>query len=206
MSDINSLENLLITSSAVTTPSDSFKVLCFDVDGKFKPVTVANLMQAFRDSIQIGGRNLLKATEEYKVTTDGAKWLNSKCVLTIEELIECNSLTFSCKYKKTGNPTSGNIGVGAIRTDSWWDSKLINVSEIGDTGVIVKTFAKTTTSTKFSLYAQGVAGVELYDFKLERGNMATDWSPAPEDLLSQSGGGKMLHFIYLRSLAERRVA
>lgn len=175
--------------------------------GTLRRVTLGTLAKAVRDTIKVGGRNLLKDTANFVINTTGTKWLSSKIVDSVLDLNSMAPLTFSCKYRKIGNPI-GRIAIGAIRGSDWWDRVGFDADTLPVDGVIVKTFEPNKSATQFSLFAQSQSGVELYNFKLERGNMATDWSPAPEDLLPQLGGGNLLPFksLYRTSGAERRVA
>ncbi|MDE7180564.1 MAG: hypothetical protein K2N88_05150 [Muribaculaceae bacterium] len=155
--------------------------------GTLRRVTLGTLAKAVRDTIKVGGRNLLKDTANFVINTTGTKWLSSKIVDSVLDLNSMAPLTFSCKYRKIGNPI-GRIAIGAIRGSDWWDRVGFDADTLPVDGVIVKTFEPNKSATQFSLFAQSQSGVELYNFKLERGNMATDWSPAPEDLLPQLGG------------------
>lgn len=195
-----------INEGTVTSLSDTDLVLASDSSGTLRPITVANLQKLFRDTLQIGGHNLLKDTGDYIINTSVTKWLSSKSVLTADQLNSEKALTLSCKYRKIGSP-SGNVVIGATRTSDWWDQTIIDASLLKDSGTITKTFSSNSSATGFSLFAVCKEGVELYDFKLERGNVATDWTPAPEDL---GWGGKRKIHNHLRftlsRLAERRSA
>lgn len=187
----------------VTSIADTDLVMVVGPNGGLHPISFENLMKAVRGEIQIGGRNLLKNTADFKCQTSATSWMTGMLSIPKEKLVG-RVLTFSCKYRKTGSP-SGNASIGTIVSDSWWDMATINTESAPAAGTLVKTFYSVTE--RFAPHASSQQGFELYDFKLEEGNMATAWTPAPEDIASGSwGGGKLLPFNKLRNLAERRVA
>ena len=192
------------------------------------------------DSLQVGGRNLLKDTANfgYSGMPSGAKdgWLEASDAtlesekyngLTVRSLKNVTRGLAMCRYKFTG------FNLGDTYTLSFWAKGTINKIKCffhGDTGFIgakvvnasipysdrtvfgdgmcVFTNPQITNWTRISITWQldskgdinvvkkvlintdevEATGGDLYvcGVKLEKGNQATDWSPAPEDLTLNS--------------------
>lgn len=169
---------------AVTSIGDTDLVMVEGANGGYRPISFSALMAAIRGGIQIGGRNLLKNTIDKKVTSSTLTWFAT--YPSSDELLQLLPLTLSCKYHKIGNP-SGSISLGAAVAENWFPQANLTKESISDSGTLV-VYLNSNTYQKISIFAQSTTGVELYDFKLERGNMATDWTPAPEDLSDLWGG------------------
>ena len=138
------------------------------------------------DSLEIGGRNLLLNTSTSKTMT-GSNTTN-QCV-SIYNFIPSKSdlnnqeLTISFTYT-VSNYTGGHFKIQAYSTvyNNW--------SSITPTGNGTFTFKGTmTTSSNFS--SNNGVQVRMDNFngtlvvskmKIEKGNKATDWTPAPEDI------------------------
>lgn len=155
-----------------------------------KRITAANLLAAVRDSIKVGGRNLLKNTSNFKINTSGMTWLSGRLTVSQNSLLSYEDVvTLSARYKKIASGSaSGSFQLGAIVSPSWYEQTTFNSSELADEGIVSKSFRMSRYREEwdsFSLFVNGNPDYEIYDLKLERGNIPTDWSPAPEDL---SGG------------------
>lgn len=174
----------------VTSIADTDLVMVVGPNGGLHPISFADLAKLVRNTIQIGGRNLIKGTSSLIANNSTAIYIGHKITKPISELKKEKALTFSCKYRKTGNPT-GNIYIGAIIVSSYYDHKVISVDSLSENGVISITFTSSLSYPNggLNLYASSQSGLELYDFQLERGNVATDWSPAPEDIADGTWGG-----------------
>ena len=140
-------------------------------------VQVDNL-RADVDGIEIGGRNLLR---DSKRNISSAAYKLADFRLT-EDLTEGETVTMSLKgaigidrsYLAMYN-SGGNTLLGALTKD-----------DLGNDGVYRKTFSwKSNSLNQFiSIYnmpSTATSASEIEWIKLERGNKATDWTPAPED-------------------------
>lgn len=153
------------------------------------------------DNLQIGGRNLLTKdilskfygrtltyNQDGSITTTYFYQSN----VTLTNLKAGGTFTFSCKLKKDGD-FEGKVRIGIYHDDTW-DSYYMGSLLTKD----YKMFSKTITMQKdgaIGLVIQNDNGVntdaEKITFKelqLEIGNIATDYSPAPEDQQSQIDG------------------
>ena len=133
------------------------------------------------DNIEIGGRNLLL---ESGVTRTSTSYLIHTYDLT-EEIIIGETYTYQIK----GTPKNGShswlffndsgISFGAYYQREKYD-------EIK--GVYYQTFVATSETSRVRIYSfPNVSGEEsTIDWvKLEKGNKATDWTPAPEDVQAE---------------------
>lgn len=156
------------------------------------------------DSIQVGGRNLIPAStfvndNIFKNATtatfqnNGAYVTSTKSyaycgIILHENLVSGETYTFSCRAAASSNANYGWLSVGNIENvDS--NTQYFVRSKIKDEVKIVKTFTATSNLLTMSIYpyADSTAPTEAvwmyaYDIKLEKGNKATDWTPAPEDV------------------------
>ena len=135
-------------------------------------------------NIEIGGRNLIRDSKEFSrsPSTSGYNYINISNFT--EEWIEGQEYTFSSDVeiiqgdfdaitvitRKTNGDSSATVG----------DLPIIN-------GRIEGSFVASTGDGRLYVY-QGISGetqnneVTLRNVKLEKGNTATDWTPAPEDI------------------------
>lgn len=110
-----------------------------------------------------------------------------------------DTLTFSCDVKTTGNRVA--IHAQYYNGSSRWTSAG-SITEYGapaDTDWHRYSHTFTVASNYVSLTALGIyceltdgVTISARNFKLERGNKATDWSPAPEDMAVTVGGRNLL--------------
>ncbi|HEL2721230.1 TPA: hypothetical protein T7P45_000432 [Streptococcus suis] len=56
--------------------------------------------------------------------------------------------------------------------------------------VATQTVSNTTNSNRIEIYAPNKTGVRVRNIKVELGNIATDWSPAPEDVVTEIENAK----------------
>lgn len=144
------------------------------------------------NEMKVGGRNLaLKTANPYTIT--GTNVSNQTAVLYYMS-VNWNSLigspvTISFDYKfsedavrnGTGK-TTGSVGMTATPWTRWAD---IPLPTEGLTGHVSATY--TIPSTMASSWGIGLrldyfeGTITISNFKMEKGNMATDWTPAPED-------------------------
>lgn len=134
------------------------------------------------DNLKIGGRNLIK--DSYiNMNSDTYGFANRSV-----DLVKGTTYTMSF----CGHTTSDDTKLLVFLYDSSWkDSKAVHTTSKTD---VVMSFQFTPTKTEvytisaYSYKSQDVSGanVHLKWYKLEIGNKATDWTPAPEDKANQS--------------------
>mgnify|MGYP000977371137 CR=1 FL=1 len=161
------------------------------------------------DNLQIGGRNLLLDTDFY-LTSPNAAHNNMNLSVNIQELAG-KTVTFSLdvdvknvKTIKDGNSmTRAVLEIKLTRTDGSFD--YIGVAwqnfAVGDSysGRITRTTTvpnndyKDTTNTIEGVCTQGFTAdsIKVGHPKIEFGNKATDWSPAPEDMATVTALSKV---------------
>ncbi len=163
----------------VTTIADDALVMAIGSNG-YQPITFTDLAKAVRGTLQIGGRNLLKVSDTvvtnnfYLMKTyllaDTPK-SNEECVVTIWGRVS--------EGQKFAIYNSGDtVSLGSLK-------------KISD-GVYQGVFKwKTVTNESYiNIFAMPKLSIDntITRIKLERGNVATDWTPAPEDLSDSWGG------------------
>lgn len=140
------------------------------------------------DNLQIGGRNYLKDTKD-KINITGLNSANQtvKIGTTFSDysLIVGKQITTKFKYKITSSTASGTMyaQTASVSYEPIVDS--VNLNNIPKEGYLSKTYtllegkANTMVRLRFDNF---VGTIEISEFKIELGNKATDWTPAPEDI------------------------
>ena len=189
-----------INQGAVTSLSDSDMVMASDSGGSFRSISMSNFLASILSSIKIGGRNLLKGTASPFVMStypsQSARY-NLATLLSKEDPGSQITVSFSYEYSDIviGSGTSSHrLGVQIpVKQMSGYQFYVECNYTLDDAKSGKGRYKKTVTLpegmdldyTYASVYAQGVdrGNVRIFDIKIERGNVATDWSPAPEDLV-----------------------
>lgn len=133
------------------------------------------------DKIQIGARNLLKDSKELNINKSA---LTYKTFIPTVIIKPSTSYVFSVNRSISSQP-GFTVMVAGINGEGVYNSFDIDISskrqvvkfttpESMATSVVRIYNAKTSTGNG--------ADLTLYEFKLEEGTIATDWTPAPEDL------------------------
>lgn len=154
------------------------------------------------DNLEIGGTNLFHGTKEFEIT-NAKSFSNTVSSITSETyngLKIRKNLTAWNFYRPILSLESGNyVFSGYVKGVNGLPATIqVNV---GDTVLNSYVFSLTSDFRRYSIafeiaeksdvtfYLESREGGEIYEcgWKLERGNKATDWSPAPEDLASVSG-------------------
>lgn len=168
-------------------------------DGSTKSVE-----EVITDTVQVGGRNLLKPISEWyndntdirKVVIDGDSILwtqfNSATqpyVLALYSPFPDGTYTLSYKCS-VGEKYRNNIYYTRLDNgNGWYSSDITTTTELGDGSWLhTITFKELKASKGSWFYFYGTdpfdppREVRFWDFKFEKGTIATDWSPAPEDI------------------------
>ncbi len=167
--------------AAASTPTDSARIVIHDSAGSANYIDLATLKRLVRESIQIGGRNLIKnsgvtkSTSAYRIGAyaygDDAPGIGELLKVTVRgDIAEGRRIVV---FNGEGN---GNDGVAYLKkvAEGIYQGNLS--IQIIRSGITVYQEPKEATSVS-----------TIKCVKVERGNIATDWTPAPEDF----GGGKI---------------
>lgn len=205
---------------AVTSIADNDLVMCV-ANGSYHPISFENLMAAVRDGIQVGGRNYLRSTfsapsaghtdvvdGKLAITGAGDVYFYVLAATDLTHLIgETLTLSFTCEGLPNGAILMFGIGGSGINVVTLQNGRC----SVTFVGTAVTCPAKNghilIDDQNNSMSASDRANIRLSNFKLEIGNIATDWTPAPEDIASGAwGGGNWLFTNYLQFGMERRCA
>ena len=172
---------------AVSSLADTDLVMCVASGGSYRPVSFADLARLVRGSIQIGGRNLIKGSH---VVKQGTAYPIATYWFGQERPTEGDVYTVTVwgNFEDAGNKISAWNSGGNVKVFD-----LIKISDgiyRGSGKWVVKSAANTSLLIFQGNNAAGDKGnVTINKIKLERGNIATDWTPAPEDIASGAWGG-----------------
>ena len=150
--------------------------------------------QSAVDGVKVGGRNLLRNSNS---NYTGSRYMTNYALAKIPEVGEQVTVTL------WGELAEDRQAFGVYNTHGYREfAKLTKVRE----GVYSATFAwknplngseekDNSLSTHFNIYAYprtATSDNTIKQVKLELGNIATDWTPAPEDVESSIDAGKAL--------------
>lgn len=196
-------QNITDISEKVETTESSIKQLNNSISLKVSKSEVETTVNNAIDEVEVGGRNYVKKLggDTYDLNSvygsdklntvvediSNKKWLR---VLGIVQLrlasisIQPNTIyTWSFNVYTTGNNTS-------IICREWdgvsYGARTYTISTTPTK--VSHTFISNTTSVYEILHITGLLSTDAYyfsDFMLEKGNKATDWTPAPEDVDEQ---------------------
>lgn len=161
-------------------------------------------------NLEIGGRNLIPASRfssnnSYQWSVGGIYQNNGIYIedstnyyiyyghVLHENLIVGEQYTFSCRLATSANATYGKFGVGYTKhVDYCAEYYQRKGSPIIVEEKIVVTFTAASNILAISIYPYAAltpptesVWMYAYDIKFEKGNKATDWTPAPEDIDSK---------------------
>ena len=157
------------------------------------------------DNLEIGGRNYFSNktnsafneaneftlanyqntgsfTQFRNLTVPMSYFVGKKCILSFD-CISPNGSTPISVYNNNGSPryrinTSGIIS--PINNEWIHQELIITVTDLGDSSSYDE-----AQSNKIEIYCSAQMGCKVRNVKLEIGNRATDWTPAPEDVASK---------------------
>ena len=212
----NEVENLKTTLQEYTDGqiSNLNSVLGKEIDSKINTTRSeisAKISSVERkiDGVKVGGRNLLLGTLNYdygfeskldsrlekigdrlwvKVYND---WLVRQTINTIPN----ETYTISFKVKPIADNTENSIYTPVKEIDTNNNEKYISYQSFNFNKEETFSFNVTTTTKKiritFLVMNSTYPNFYITDMKVEKGTMATDWTPAPEDLQRQTNQAKI---------------
>ena len=181
-------------SSTVKTVSDKVVSLEQNLNGFQTTVSDTYATKTMVNGITIGGRNLFHGygDEEIRLpdyngvgsfmqfndclTFDPAEFVGKQFTLSFYAKSP-NGPTTIRVYNQNGQPRYFNFAVNFSTQlgDEWtYHQATFSNSDLGE--------AYTTTHNRLEFYGASQTGVVVKKIKLEMGNRATDWTPAPEDM------------------------
>lgn len=182
-----------LNENPVTDLADADYIVACDASGALRPIKRSD----FLSGIESGGRNLVKSAIKVignsKLNADGSVSFNQQmtdsyfylyAATDMTNLIgETLTLSFECEGLPSGSTWAFGIG-----------SQIMN-HIIVTNGRVSKTFIgnEFTCPAKNGeiliddsvAFSGNVSVIKLSNFMLERGSIAHDWTPAPEDILDR---------------------
>ena len=165
-------------------------------------ISLENRLKLSINNIRLGGRNLLKNSGK-RITNNN---YNIAVYELTEDINEGEVVTLTIK---------GQLGVGKIVFAAYNSGDFLELSQLFDkgNGIYQNTFNWRKIWNNGRIADNKTLWVWTYDgsiatestiewIKLERGNKATDWTPAPEDLETQISTAKTATEAYARTQAE----
>ena len=165
-------------------------------------------VQSNLDNLEIGGRNLVpSATLKARGMASGGEFSGNtyectltKCVsgnatsLIFDKIFEPGTYTLNFKYDINGDPKP--IGgathrmIASVQVDDGYTDNSTYASHLGESHGYWKyikppyTFTLTESAKLGINFVNSTSNAEItvHEIKLEKGNRATDWTPAPEDM------------------------
>lgn len=148
------------------------------------------------DNIEIGGRNLITNSKNLKNFKNESSSYISMIFTDTDVTVTGTKSLFGIYYDISVEGASyytlsfnaANISgtckcsVGGDDTSIWSGLRNYITLEAGRTEVTFKTNAATTVARIYFSCHSGSDSFRLWNVKLEKGNKATDWTPAPEDV------------------------
>ncbi|WP_066031821.1 phage tail spike protein [Staphylococcus haemolyticus] len=155
------------------------------------------------DGIEVGGRNLLLGTLNYDYGFDNkldsrlekigdrlwVKVYNDWLVQQVINTIPNETYTISFKVKPISDNTKNSIYIPVKEIDNNNNEKYISYQSFSFDKEETFSFKVNTTTKKirvaFLVMNSTYPSFYITDIKVEKGSIATDWTPAPEDLQRQ---------------------
>lgn len=212
----NEVENLKTTLQEYTDGqiSNLNSVLGKEIDSKIntsesKLSASINSVERKIDGIEVGGRNLLLGTLNYDYGFDNkldsrlekiddklwVKVYNDWLVRQTINTIPNKTYTISFKVKPIADNTENSIYTPVKEIDTNNNEKYISYQSFNFNKEETFSFNVTTTTKKiritFLVMNSTYPNFYITDMKVEKGTMATDWTPAPEDLQRQTNQAKI---------------
>ena len=212
----NEVENLKTTLQEYTDGqiSNLNSVLGKEIDSKIntsesKLSASINSVERKIDGIEVGGRNLLLGTLNYDYGFDNkldsrlekigdrlwVKVYNDWLVRQTINTIPNKTYTISFKVKPIADNTENSIYTPVKEIDDNNNEKYISYQSFNFDKEETFSFKVNTTTKKirvsFLVMNSIYPSFYITDMKVEKGSVATDWTPAPEDLQRQTNQAKI---------------
>lgn len=178
--------------------SGSYTASDWELASKYTDDTLANEANDKIDNLEIGGRNLILNTAQERISPasiNGSAYVSPTptCSAYADNILNNieDEFVYSFDYEVTGNTaTDGYVytqirGTQTANTDGKVSINIYN-NPIGKYVHVFKLSSSQASGTSLSAgirlrYASDGAILTVRNIKLEKGNKATDWTPAPED-------------------------
>lgn len=205
--DFQAVTNDLVKTATYEEGINGVKQSITSVEGKIDNLSVGGRNLIDYSMITSNSGNLDKSNYVKKgLITFGITGIYSGVRIDASKLEPNTEYVMSYKYQKTsgtlvsfGGHTAkvyeNNLAYvdGSTKGSLYSGNKSVFVKDDNEIHSVVVKFTTPSTITPSDLiYIQPNRGydtkvsVNIYDWKLEKGNVATDWSPAPEDLLGEA--------------------
>ena len=170
--------------STVTTLQNNITALQADLTGFKSVVSESYTTKTEFNNLKVGGRNIFLNTGKEFVKT-GNNTANQCTGFKALSTNKCNGkeVTVSFDWKAEGDNPTGSFYV-QFNSNPWTSfSAWIYVSSTNKSGHYVRTFTIPTNGATGTMVRMDnfVGTLTISNAKLEEGNKATDWTPAPED-------------------------
>lgn len=204
-------------SSTVSTVNNRVSSLESNLSGFKTTVSNTYATKTQLTDLEIGGRNLVQVskilssrnvttTKEFELRNDWASvFINAENLANILEPATKYTISYELELiERTNIPTPFDMRAGFLiyRDGVWIDLGTYAFKEdavIGDTTIYTKTFTTPNVwngeqlivySRRWTTEGSSPYGFDAFtvrNFKIEKGDKATDWSPAPEDIDDKFG-------------------
>ncbi|RST59717.1 hypothetical protein D5F11_011485 [Siminovitchia terrae] len=191
----SALDQAKMYSVAKTVYENKMKEIAEDI-GKKAPIEyVDGQLRHAIDGLVIGGRNLARETSEIpRTVTIGQYGYSGLLKVPIDGVLVSHGdqVTFSIYVEDIPDGESVYARLDWFKPDGTYDSVAYAIGKTSNNGRIQIT-AKVTSDTAYTeirgrvmpyLWSKNY-NVKISSEKLEKGNKATDWTPAPEDMFSE---------------------
>ena len=173
-----------------------FNAIKSQTDAAYDAKGSASAVQTNLDNLEVGGRNLILDGKVERVSpgsTNGSAYVSPNAKITEYGLSILNNtddwFTISYDYEVTGNTATNAYIYSQIKGSAMGNSPNRYVID-APVGKYVHTFKLTQTQIDATGTTSGIrlrygtdgAVLTVRNVKLEKGNKATDWTPAPEDV------------------------
>ena len=202
ISDITNLQTEL-NSKASNTVVNGINSRLTTVESNY---TTQSDIDTAIDGIEIGGRNILPKTSSSFKSFERVSGSTIESRIFTEELELGSTYTLSIFLDHTENNVSG--GAARIRLKGYhrgssttFEFPYGNIIKAGEKGISKTTFTVNTANiNEAEIWLMGRDINLLYkNLKLEKGNKATDWTPAPEDQVSNWNQTNVNAFDYIKN-------
>ncbi len=182
-----------VTQGVVSTIADDALVMVAN-GSQWSPIKFSDLAKAVRGSLQIGGRNYAvmgKATLK-QANRQGSHFIQSYADSRTFFWLQIGFTKADNSYVSVVGDTIATVGRRYYQLSIPEGTRELTVKHNGETrdfGVVfpIKVYGSFMLGVTIDNITQG--SFEISDIKLEKGNVATDWTPAPEDIASGNWGG-----------------